>query len=188
MAWIEVPKINTKLPILHGTNDETLDWNAGHLYGSSLPVGGESTHSIIVAHSGRPNARLFTDLIKLKTGDVFVTQTLGERMYYQVDNIEVVETVYFGDALKPVEGKDYATLMTCTPTGINSHRLLIRGERIPNPEEDGSKDLATIAPGPGSPWWALAVLGAPTAAWLLLGAVDGRQIRRLVDSEPKETL
>lgn len=175
MAWVEIPKIRTKLPIQHGTSDKTLEWSVGHLYGSSLPIGGESTHSVIVGHSGRPNARLFTDLERLRVGDQFITEVLGERLHYRVDSIEVVETLYFGDSLKPVAGKDYVTLMTCTPTGINTHRLLVRGERIPSPDETDSGQIRAEDYSPGFPWWAAAVLGAPVGTWFFLGAADRRR-------------
>lgn len=130
MGTVEIPKINVKLPIFHGTEEETLEKAAGHLEGSSLPVGGENTHAVITAHRGLPSAKLFTDLDKMKKGDHFLLHILDDTLCYQVDQITVIEPEDT-EALSVVEGMDLVTLVTCTPYGVNSHRLLVRGHRVP---------------------------------------------------------
>ena len=133
MGYITISKIGVELPIYHGTSDGVLQVAAGHLEGSSLPVGGAGTHAVISAHRGLPSAKLFTNLDELEVGDTFTITVLDRVLTYEVDQISIVlptET----DLLQPVEGKDYVTLMTCTPYGINTHRLLVRGKRIENPE------------------------------------------------------
>lgn len=134
MGYIDIPKVNIYLPVFHGTSEEVLQKGAGHLYGSALPVGGESTHSVVSAHRGLPAAKLFTDLDQVKEGDVFYFHVLNRILAYQVDQIKVVEPTEL-EALNPEAGKDYMTLFTCTPYGINSHRLLVRGVRIPYEQE-----------------------------------------------------
>lgn len=130
MGYVEIPSINVKLPIYHYTTDEVLEKGVGHLLGSSLPIGGESTHTILTAHRGLPSAKLFTDLNLLKNGDVFYISVLDEILAYEVDQILTVEPEDTKElAIK--DGKDYATLVTCTPYAVNSHRLLVRGHRIP---------------------------------------------------------
>ena len=133
MGYITIPKIGVELPVYHGTSDGVLQVAAGHLEGSSLPVGGAGTHAVISAHRGLPSAKLFTNLDQLEVGDTFTITVLDRVLTYEVDQISIVlptET----DLLQPVEGKDYVTLMTCTPYGINTHRLLVRGKRIENAE------------------------------------------------------
>ena len=133
MGYITIPKIGVELPIYHGTSDGVLQVAAGHLEGSSLPVGGAGTHAVISAHRGLPSAKLFTNLDELEVGDTFTITVLDRVLTYEVDQVSIVlptET----DLLQPVEGKDYVTLMTCTPYGINTHRLLVRGKRIENAE------------------------------------------------------
>lgn len=130
MGYIDIPAIDVYLPVFHGTSVAALKKGAGHLYGSSLPVGGEGTHSVVSAHRGLPSARMFTDLDQIQKGDVFYFHVLNRILAYQVDQIEVVEPMELS-ALDPVPGKEYMTLFTCTPYGINSHRLLVRGVRIP---------------------------------------------------------
>lgn len=129
MAYLEIPAIDCELPIYHGTEDAVLQAGAGHLEGSSLPVGGESSHCVLTGHCGLPSAKLFTDLDKLTEGDTFVIHTLDRTLTYEVDKISVVEPSDLS-LLEIEKGKDYCTLVTCTPYGINSHRLLVRGERI----------------------------------------------------------
>lgn len=129
MGYIEVPLISVNLPIYHGTDSDTLDAGAGHLIGSSLPVGGETTHSVLTAHSGMASQKLFSDLDKLAEGDVFYVKVLGETLAYQVDQINTVlphDTTFLGIE----EGEDLCTLVTCTPFAVNTHRLLVRGTRI----------------------------------------------------------
>ena len=135
MGYVNIPAINVRLPIYHGTDDATLEIGIGHLLGSSLPVGGESTHTILTAHSGMASSKMFTDLPQLKIGDVFYLQVLGETLAYQVDQIKTVlphDTTLLGIS----QNEDYCTLITCYPTGINTHRLLVRGTRIPYEEAE----------------------------------------------------
>lgn len=131
IGHISIPNISVELPIYHGCSDSVLQIAVGHLPGSSLPVGGEGTHAVLSAHRGLPSARLFTDLDKLQEGDIFTVTVLDRLLTYQVDKISIVDPDQV-DSLYTVEGKDYLTLVTCTPYGINSHRLLVRGERIEN--------------------------------------------------------
>ena len=131
MGYIEIPSIQCSLPIYHGTDESVLQVAVGHLEWSSLPVGGESTHCVLSGHRGLPSAKLFTNLDKLVIGDVFLLRVLDEVLTYEVDQILIVEPQETA-ALKIVEGQDYCTLVTCTPYGINTHRLLVRGHRIDN--------------------------------------------------------
>lgn len=128
MGTVEIPLINVSLPIYHGTSDAILKKGAGHLQGTSLPVGGASTHTVITGHTGLSNAKLFTDLTELDKGDIFFLEVMGEKLAYQVDQIKVVLPTEMDD-LKIVPGEDYCTLLTCTPYGVNTHRLLVRGKR-----------------------------------------------------------
>ena len=134
IGYIEIAKIGCSLPIYHGTDEGVLQIAVGHIEGTSLPTGGESTHCVISGHRGLPSAKLFTDLDKLIAGDTFVLRVLDETLTYEVDQILIVEP-YELDALQIEEGKDYCTLVTCTPYGINTHRLLVRGHRVANAEE-----------------------------------------------------
>ena len=134
MGYIEIPEIDVSLPIYHGTEDPVLQVAVGHLEWSSLPVGGESTHCVLSGHRGLPSAKLFTNLDKLREGDTFLLRVLDEILTYEVDQILIVEPQDTA-ALEIVEGQDYCTLVTCTPYGINTHRLLVRGHRIDNIEE-----------------------------------------------------
>ena len=131
MGYIEIPEIDVSLPIYHGTEESVLQVAVGHLEWTSLPVGGESTHCVLSGHRGLPSAKLFTNLDKLVVGDTFLLRILDEVLTYEVDQIRIVEPQDM-DALQIVEGQDYCTLVTCTPYGINSHRLLVRGHRIDN--------------------------------------------------------
>ena len=136
MGIVEIPKIDIKLPIYHTTREDVLQVAAGHLEGSSLPVGGASTHAVISAHRGLPSASLFTDIDKLEEGDHFLIHVLNETLCYEVDKISVVKPEETS-GLAVEEGKDLVTLLTCTPYGVNSHRLLVRGTRVAyNGEED----------------------------------------------------
>lgn len=128
MGTVEIPLINVSLPIYHGTSDAILKKGTGHLQGTSLPVGGASTHTVITGHTGLSNAKLFTDLTELDKGDIFFLEVMGEKLAYQVDQIKVVLPTEMDD-LKIVPGEDYCTLLTCTPYGVNTHRLLVRGKR-----------------------------------------------------------
>lgn len=134
MGYIEIPEIDVSLPIYHGTEESVLQIAVGHLDWTSLPVGGMSTPCVLSGHRGLPSAKLFTNLDKLREGDTFLLRILDEVLTYEVDQILIVESQETG-ALKIEEGKDYCTLVTCTPYGINTHRLLVRGHRIDNIEE-----------------------------------------------------
>ena len=152
MGYIEIPKINVNLPILHGTNADTLERGVGHLLGSSLPVGGSSTHTILTGHSGMASQKMFTDLAQLDFGDVFYLHILNETLAYQVDEINTVlphDTTY----LQIAQGEDYCTLVTCTPVGINTHRLLVRGYRIPYEEaKEVQAEIEVTIEETGSDW------------------------------------
>lgn len=134
MGYIEIPSIGVTLPIYHGTEESVLQIAIGHLEWTSLPVGGESTHCVVSGHRGLPSAKLFTDLDKLVVGDIFMMRVLDEVLTYEVDQILIVEPQQTQDLLIQ-EGKDLCTLVTCTPYGINTHRLLVRGHRVENQEE-----------------------------------------------------
>ena len=150
MGYLSIPKINIKLSIYHGTSDEVLQTGVGHLNGTKLPIGGESTYSVLAAHRGLPSARLFTDIDQLEKGDMFYIHVLDETLAYQVD--QILDMVDKDDhetlekALQIEEGKDQVTLFTCTPYGVNSHRLLVRGTRVPytGEEEAASTPVDTM--------------------------------------------
>lgn len=128
MGFIRIPSIEVSLPIYHGTAEHTLEAGAGHLEGSSLPIGGFSTHSVITGHTGLSSAKMFTDLIELQEGDIFILNIYGEKLIYEVDQIKTVLPYELGE-LTITPGQDYCTLVTCTPYGVNTHRLLVRGVR-----------------------------------------------------------
>ncbi len=163
MGSISIPKIDVDIPIYHGTSESVLELGAGHLYGTSLPVGGEGTHSVITGHRGLIKALMFTRLDELEKGDSFYVKVMGETLGYKVDRIEVIEPSDVSK-LKIVDGEDRVTLMTCTPYGVNTHRLLVSGVRaqIPN-EVPYESDIADLRPLPMSvvAAYALAALCAP---------------------------
>lgn len=128
MGFVKIPSIEVSLPIYHGTAEQTLQAGAGHLKGTSLPIGGPSTHSVITGHTGLSNAKLFTDLVELEEGDIFILSIYGEKLVYEVDQIKTVLPSEL-EELSIVPGEDYCTLVTCTPYGVNTHRLLVRGRR-----------------------------------------------------------
>lgn len=140
MGYIKIPKCNIELPIYHGTSKEILQVGVGHLEGTSLPVGGKGTHCAISGHTGLPSSKMFNNITELKEGDLFMIKTLGKTLTYKVDNIKVV-LPNDAKSITRVPGKDYCTLITCTPYGVNSHRLLVRGHRTKNiyPEPNVSK-------------------------------------------------
>ena len=138
MGYITIPELRLKLAIYHGVDESVLQVGIGHIEGSSLPVGGESTHCVLSGHRGLPSAKLFTDIDKLVIGDVFMLHVYDEVLTYEVDQILIVEPEDYS-ALAIEEGKDYCTLVTCTPYGINTHRLLVRGHRIENRVIDGTR-------------------------------------------------
>lgn len=168
MSRVRIPRIDVDLPIFHGTGEETLSRGIGHLYGSSLPVGGAGTHSVLTGHNGFVQATLFDDIDQLVSGDIIVVTTLGEDLYYEVDQTTTVlpdDT----EALRQVPGEDYLTLVTCTPTGVNTHRLLVRAERIDAPAEaSGAATIADTTDPAGFPWWALLVIGVPALTFVIL--------------------
>lgn len=140
MGYIKIPKCNIELPIYHGTSKEILQVGVGHLEGTSLPVGGKGTHCAVSGHTGLPSSKMFNNITELKEGDLFMIKTLGKTLTYKVDNIKVV-LPNDAKSITRVPGKDYCTLITCTPYGVNSHRLLVRGHRTKNiyPEPNVSK-------------------------------------------------
>ena len=138
MCYIDIPKINVYLPVQHGTGADTLEKSVGHVVGTSLPVGGSSTHAVLSAHSGLASSKLFSDIDQLAVGDTFYIHVLGEALAYRVD---AIHTVLSTDThlLQIEEGKDYVTLVTCTPFGVNTHRLIVRGYRVPYvPEQEAT--------------------------------------------------
>ena len=151
MGYVEIPKIQVNLPIYHGTDAEVLDRGVGHLLGSSLPVGGENTHTILSGHSGMASQKMFTDLEQLTQGDVFYLNVLNETLAYQVTEINTV-LPYETDLLGIVPGEDLCTLVTCTPYGINTHRLLVRGSRIPY-EEAAVLEEENVSAEPAASTW-----------------------------------
>ncbi|MDY4668894.1 MAG: class C sortase [Oliverpabstia sp.] len=147
MGYLSIPKINIKIAIYHGTGDEVLQTGIGHMNGTKLPIGGESTHSVLAAHRGLPSARLFTDIDQLRKGDMFYIHVLDETLAYQVneiwDMVDKDDMDTLGEAMKIDEGEDEVTLFTCTPYGVNSHRLLVQGTRVPyNGEEEAETSVA----------------------------------------------
>jgi sortase A len=169
MSYIEIPSINCTLPIYHGTDSDVLQVAVGHLEGTSLPVGGESTHCVLSGHRGLPSAKLFTNLDELSVGDIFRLYTLGYTLTYEVDQILIVEPDDTS-ALRIVEGEDYCTLVTCTPYGVNTQRLLVRGHRV---EEEATTlrvtaDAMRIEPVLVAPFAAVPIL-AVILMWVFAG-------------------
>lgn len=164
MCYVDIPKINVYLPVQHGTGAETLEKSVGHVVGTSLPVGGSSTHAVLSAHSGMASSKLFSDIDQLTEGDIFYIHVLGEVLAYEVD---AINTVLPTDTLllQIEDDKDYVTLVTCTPFGINTHRLLVRGHRVPyTPEQEAT----AVAEKPAAPSWTQHYL---TGLGIGLGAV-----------------
>ena len=182
MGYVEVPSIGISYPIYHGTDEAVLQIAIGHIEWTSLPTGGESTHCVISGHTGLPSAKLFTNLNKLLEGDLFLIRTLDETLTYEVDQVLIV-LPHEASALQIEEGKDYCTLVTCTPYGVNSHRLLVRGHRIENVEESKVVrvtanaimiDALLVAP----------VLAAPVLLLLLLVLLLPRRAHRRRSGRP----
>ena len=198
MAVIRIPSIEVNLPIYHGTSESILQIAAGHYLGSSLPIGGESTHAILTGHRGLPSAKLFTDLDRLEVGDVFYIKVLGEILEYQIDQIETV-LPHELDSLSITPGEDYVTLVTCTPYGVNSHRLLIRGtrieydgnyeERVPMKPAPTNSDLPPEERGNGLSERQWIIIGAVAfAAAILLGLlIPGKKAPGVPQGESKGT-
>lgn len=165
IAELVIPCINVDLPIYHGTDDEILKKGIGHLYQSAFPIGGEGSHVVLSGHTGLPSAKLLTDLDRIKEGDCFYIRVLNETLAYEVDQILVTEPNETS-ALRAVKGKDYVTLVTCTPYGINSQRLLVRGARIPYSEEQEEKqDVGNLIGLKAVSWW---LVGGIIAAVVLV--------------------
>lgn len=182
MGYVEIPKIQVNLPIYHGTDAEVLDRGVGHLLGSSLPVGGENTHTILSGHSGMASQKMFTDLEQLVPGDVFYLNVLGETLAYQVTEINTV-LPYETDLLGIVSGEDLCTLVTCTPYGINTHRLLVRGSRIPYEETAALKEETASTEPTASTWEVKYLQGVLWGVAAALGSgviiLTGTQIYRM---------
>ena len=151
MGYIRIPKIQATLPIYHGTADTTLEIGVGHLLGSSLPVGGTSTHTVLTGHSGMASQKMFSDLPDLEIGSLFYLDILGDTLAYQVDQIETV-LPHDASLLGITSGEDYCTLVTCTPFGVNTHRLLVRGTRVPVPEETAAIEDTPVEEEHSSTW------------------------------------
>ncbi len=188
MGYIDIPKISVHLPIYQGIEERALQAGAGFWLGTSLPTGGESTHCVLTAHNGLVRAKMFTDLDQLEVGDTFTLSILDRVLTYQVDQILVTLPDEF-EPLEIVEGEDYVTLYTCTPYGVNSHRLLVRGTRIPTPEEPeaASPVQAAVEGGLGIPVEFLlgaAALLAVLAAVLVLRARKQRRLQAKKKEEP----
>ena len=187
MGIVEIPKIDISLPIYHTTSKEVLEKAAGHLEGSSLPIGGEDTHAVITAHRGLPSAALFTDLDRLKEGDHFLIHVLDETLCYEVDQILTVEPDET-DALAVEEGEDLVTLITCTPYGVNTHRLMVRGHRVPYvPEEvaDESVPLSQMSLHTNYLLWVVVGL-AVTGAFILFLYMKDKKSRAQADKKPRK--
>ena len=171
MATIKIPSIDVNLPIYHGTDTATLDKGVGHLFGTALPVGGESTHTVLTGHTGLGNATMFDQLTSVKMGDYFYIETAGRHLKYQVTDIRVV-LPHETESLNKVEGKDLATLITCTPYGVNTHRLLVTGERVPMDEEAVAAEAAQVKGAVMKPWMiavlvsVVVILGIAGVIWL----------------------
>ena len=188
MGRLTIPKIGVDLPIYHGSSEESLQKGVGHIESTSLPIGGEYRHAVLTGHRGLPNAELFTRLDELTVGDTFYIHVLDRTLAYQVDQITTVEPDEM-ETLRAVPGEDYVTLVTCTPYGVNTHRLLVRGTRVPyTPGEEGTADAAPT----------VSILGGRTSTrYFFLGAFFGlvallelllvgwavRRIRRLLRQE-----
>lgn len=182
LGHVEIPRIGQDLPIYAGTTDEVLEKGLGHLEGTSLPIGGTSTHAVVTGHRGLPNAKLFRNLDQLVEGDVFYIHNIEGTLAYQVDKIQVVDPSDFNPVLVE-EGKDYATLLTCTPYMINSHRLLVRGHRIPYQAavDDGVANVKRLAPD----FLQLFLILLPIIALLLIIVIRENRRRKTLSTEIK---
>jgi len=176
MGVIGIGSIGVNLPIYHGVAADVLDRGAGHLPGSALPVGGAGTHSVLTTHSGIVGRELFTRLNKVHVGDTFTITVLNQTLTYQVDQIKTVLPSDIA-TLAPMPGEDYVTLITCTPIGVNSHRLLVRGHRVAGAETTTPAQIIQSLRHGGFPWWLVIAAGAVPAA-VVLTAPLARQPRR----------
>lgn len=178
MARLQIPSIKADLPVLHGTSDPVLRRGVGHLFGTALPVGGAGTHAVLTGHSGIPESTLFTDLEKVKVGQDISVEVYGEVLTYRVTQVETIlptET----ESLRPVEGEDLISLITCTPIGINTHRLVVTGERIDTPPQETTNGGTSI--NLDFPWWAVG-LGTAAAASVTILVVGGRRNKERTES------
>lgn len=182
MAVIEIPKIKLSLPVYHGTSDRSLEKGAGHLEGSSFPIGGESTHAAIAGHRGLPSKKLFTNLDQLEEGDLFFIEGLGEKMAYQIYATEVV-TPDVTEPLSIKAGEDLVTLITCTPYGVNTHRIYVHGTRIPY--EEGAEQVSALDGFWESYWWF--VLTVVLLIWMsILLYWFNKQAKKRISDESNE--
>ena len=181
---VSYPRLGISLPIYHGTSDDVLSRGAGHLYGSSLPIGGPSTHTVMTSHSGLVNASLFSDLPGARIGDVFTVTVLGQQHHYEVRARETVLPDQT-DSLRIIEGEDWVTLITCTPNGVNSHRLLVHAQRIDTPVTDdpGIRAIAAEGRTVGFPWWSVGFLAGSAAIAFVLFAPPRSQRRQREDPD-----
>lgn len=174
MARLRIPSIDADLPIFHGTSDVVLRRGVGHLFGTALPVGGPGSHTVLTGHAGIPESTLFTDLDQVKLGATIEMEVYGEVLTYRVNNIEVILPTDT-ESLRPVQAEDLISLITCTPTGINTHRLVVTGERVPTPP--GQASAGAVPVDVGFPWWALGIglAAAGSTTVLLVAARRGNQ-------------
>lgn len=190
MGYVEIPKINITIPIYHTVKEDVLEKAAGHLEGSSLPAGGESTHTVISAHRGLPSASLFTDLDQLEIGDHFLLKILDDTLCYEVDQITVVEPEET-DALAVEKGQDYATLLTCTPYGVNTHRLLVRGHRVVYEptviENEENNSVLGVSVHTNYLLWVLVGLSITLAFIFILYAKEQKLKREIGQKQEQET-
>ncbi len=188
MGYLTIPKINVKLSVYHGTSDDVLDTGVGHLNGTKLPIGGEGTHSVLSGHRGLPSAKLFTDLDQIIKGDRFYLHILNEDMAYEVDRIlpmiDKDDYAALEEALKIEKGQDYVTLFTCTPYGVNSHRLLVRGHRVPYDGELESTPVETMVQAIQNYYMLYLLFGLGITVIIIL--VMRRAIGRKEKRQPKE--
>ena len=184
MGYIEIPKISVNLPIYHGTDSDTLERGTGHLLGSSLPVGGTSTHTIVTGHSGLASQKMFTDLEQLQEGDVFYIHVLGEVLAYQVFHWEAV-LPHDTSRLGITQGEDNCTLVTCYPTGVNTHRLLVQGKRIPYEEAEIIEEVVQLEVEPESRWEDQYMMGIWLGILGLLVAALGYLLYRIYRNHRK---
>ena len=183
MARIVIPSIHVSLPVFHGTESRTLTEGVGHLFGTSLPIGGPSTHSVLTGHTGLSTATMFDNLNQVKKGDAFYVSSLGQTLKYEVNDITVVKPEET-DSLRKVPGRDLVTLITCTPYGVNTHRLLVTGERVPMDEETVAAESAQVKGTVLRPWM-IAILIA-VAIILLVSAIVWARSRKRRTEEPAQ--
>lgn len=184
MGYISIPKIDVKIEIYHSTDDEVLEKGVGHLKGSSLPAGGEGTHAVLAAHRGLPSASLFTDLDQLEEGDQFYLYIMNDVLAYEVDQILVVEPTDT-DALQVEEGEDLVTLLTCTPYGVNTQRLLVRGHRVPYDPETEAAQAEELSKSLNTNYilWAVVGLALVTAVMVLVYRLASKKKKKRRESE-----